>query len=490
MPNDGATDGRLVQPGPPDSVKSRDRVGRRTVLSPSPFRLTLFADIAAEHHKEWLIEDLLAVGEMSCWYGFPGSGKSVVIGDGAAHVAAKKPWFGRPVRQGAVLYLAAERSALVKRRLAAWRKHHQIDGIPLGVLDGGAFDLFSSNLHADHVVAHGLELARHHETEVVWVIVDTKAQVMGAGNPNEDVDIMQLVANLKYIQTRLGMPHLTIVDHVPYSSPDRMRGSGALGGSIDASFLIKRVGTERLITIGSKEPNDGPEELEVRFTLLSVDLGQDKHGKVTWVPVVVEAVGDAVGDKPETTRHLSTRGQKVYAAYCRCSMRARATTRRECRVSNAGPRQSCWAIYVSKPSFLGSILIRNRPILPSERSGRRRSVRLGRPDWTQCKPPECSDWRKAFSGTLGRQRNVAPHERGKTSHRGRPLLSVTMRDRLLRAVTPVYAHSRSEPTVFQWCGRGSGDLKPNQSPRRTGRIGPEFPAQLFFASGFFARSCP
>jgi hypothetical protein len=204
---------------------------------------------------------------------------------------------------------------LVKRRLAAWRKYHRLDGIALGVLDGGSFDLCSSLEHAAHVVAHGLELAELHECAVVWVIIDTKSQVMGAGNPNEDVDILQLVANLKYVQFHLGMPHLTIVDHVPYSSPERIRGSGALGGSIDASFLIKRIGAQRLMTIGSKEPNDGPEELDLRFSLKSVDLGQDKRGKATTAPVVVASATHPVSEKPAS--RLGGEGQKVYAAYGR-----------------------------------------------------------------------------------------------------------------------------------------------------------------------------
>ena len=56
------------------------------------------------------------------------------------HIAAGLPWFGRSVTQGAVLNMAAERAALVKRRLAAWRIHHGIDDIPLAIATG-AIDL-------------------------------------------------------------------------------------------------------------------------------------------------------------------------------------------------------------------------------------------------------------------------------------------------------------------------------------------------------------
>jgi putative DNA primase/helicase len=60
---------------------------------------------------------------MSAKYGMPGTAKSALAGDLGAHAASGHPWFGRPVSQGAVLYIAAERAALVKRRKAAWRLH-------------------------------------------------------------------------------------------------------------------------------------------------------------------------------------------------------------------------------------------------------------------------------------------------------------------------------------------------------------------------------
>ena len=81
------------------------RVGPRLAgpsVTQSSFRLTLFRDIAVEHHKVWTIDDIIAAGEVSCWYGFPGSAKSALVGDAAAHVAAGIPWFGRQVGQGGV----------------------------------------------------------------------------------------------------------------------------------------------------------------------------------------------------------------------------------------------------------------------------------------------------------------------------------------------------------------------------------------------------
>src|SRR5437764_13404627 len=88
---------------------------------------------------------------MSAKYGMPGTAKSALASDLGAHVAAGKPWFGRRVSQGAVLYIAAERAALVKRRMAAWRIHHGLNDIPLAIV-AESIDLRSSGTDADAVI--------------------------------------------------------------------------------------------------------------------------------------------------------------------------------------------------------------------------------------------------------------------------------------------------------------------------------------------------
>jgi hypothetical protein len=295
---------------------SKSIVGEPPQIFASPFKLTYFADIGEVHEKVWVIDDLIGADESSVWYGYPGCGKSVLAGDAGAHVAAGLPWFGRPVQQGAVLYIAAERAGLVKRRLAAWRKHHNVDGIPLAVLEG-VFDLCGPDHQAEAVVRAGHELARHSESRIVWVIIDTKAQVLAAGDPNSDRDIAAFMANTNLIRAGLGGPHITIVDHVPHSSPERMKGSGTLAGAVDGSFLIRKEGRLRSLTTGSKAPNDGPEDVEIRFDLQSVVLGVTALGKETTAPVVVPVDANAPGVAPSRTRSLTGPAQKIVAAFGR-----------------------------------------------------------------------------------------------------------------------------------------------------------------------------
>ena len=279
----------------------------------SPFKITHFVDFGTENHnKGWVVEDLLGAGEMTVWYGYPGTGKSVAIGDAAAHIAAGMDWLGRKVTKSAVVIIAAERGPLVRRRFAAWGLEHQIDGLPLVVVEG-AFDFVSGPDHADEIIRIGRATAARYEIKVGLLVIDTKLQVMSAGDPNSDKDTHAFVANVRSMQAGLGDPHAAIVDHVPHAAPERIKGSGALGGAADGSLLFRLGGALHTITVGSKPFNDGPEEFSAAFTLKSVEVGQDANGKVTTAPVVVPS-----GDGPAGPRRpISATGQKVMAAYGR-----------------------------------------------------------------------------------------------------------------------------------------------------------------------------
>jgi AAA domain len=92
---------------------------------------TLFDDLETAPRKKWLVKDFIGEGEMNCTFGPPSSGKSCIVGDRGAHIAASRLWFGRRVECSAVLHVAAERAALVKRRYAAFGKFHGISSCRL-----------------------------------------------------------------------------------------------------------------------------------------------------------------------------------------------------------------------------------------------------------------------------------------------------------------------------------------------------------------------
>jgi len=281
-PSDGSAPGHAAQP--------RDR------------RFTLLRDIEDAPRKNWLMSGLLGEGELSFVYGPPGCGKSVVVADMAAHVAAGREWRGHRVRKGSVLYVAAERAGLVKRRLAAWRKHHGIGDAPIAVV-AGSFDLWSSRRDAESLI----EIARDLEAEtgepVRWIVIDTVAQVLPGGDENSAKDMSALAANLSWIQSHTGA-HVTGVHHVPHGDASRMRGSGVLLGAADTTLSVENDDTTGIRTLKVRKANDAPDnpdKTRTMFSLMAVRLGVDQEtGEVTTAPVVVDP------DRPDMARTNET----------------------------------------------------------------------------------------------------------------------------------------------------------------------------------------
>jgi RecA-family ATPase len=167
---------------------------------------TRFAEIDPTPVKKWLIKDFLGAGEMSCAYGPPGSAKSLLAGDLAAHVAWGQDWMGRRVSQGAVLFVAIERAGLVKRRLAGISQHHGIAELPLAVLSG-SIDLCHGRSGVDGILECAERLTDEAEGDVGLVVIDTVSRALAGGNEGA------LVQNVLHIQEGTGA-HVLLTHHV------------------------------------------------------------------------------------------------------------------------------------------------------------------------------------------------------------------------------------------------------------------------------------
>jgi AAA domain len=264
-------------------------------------RYTKFSAIEAAPVKKWLVKDFLGAGEMSCAYGPPGSAKSLLVGDLAAHIARGTDWMGRRIMQGAVLYVAAERAALVQRRFAAFRLHHGLDDaeIPLVVLSG-SFDLCAGRTSTEGILDCAKRLQDESESKISLIAIDTLNRVLAGGDENSAKDMGALIANIATISEATGA-HILVTHHVPHTE-NRMRGHGALLGACDTTIKIEK-GDLRIATI--EKQNDGPEGERVAFNIRSVELSRDETGKPTEAPVIVPIEGEI--PKAKANRRLGPR---------------------------------------------------------------------------------------------------------------------------------------------------------------------------------------
>jgi hypothetical protein len=271
--------------------KGGARAGARQSLS-----FTLYRDIDPQPRKQSLVHDFLGAGEISCWFGQPGAGKSTVVIDLACHVAAGKNWFGRRVLQGGVLYVAAERADVVKRRMAAFRKHYDEQDIPLAVV-GGPADLRTISEHARLIAEYAQSLEDMFGTPVRLIIIETVNRVLAGGNENDSADMGGLINTLSHVQEATGA-HILTVHHTPIKG-NRLRGHSSLLGACDTTILVEKLGSGYLAQIDKS--NDGPSAGQISWTVESVELHKDlETGVITSAPVVVPLLHLAASAKPVT----------------------------------------------------------------------------------------------------------------------------------------------------------------------------------------------
>jgi hypothetical protein len=239
----------------------------------------LYKEFAAESRKEWLVHNLLGVGDASAFYGVPGCGKSVLVEDLALNVAAGREWQGRLTRRGAVLYVALERSGLVERRAIAFRNRHQIADIPFAIV-GGMHDF-----RQPQTVGRVIETVRELEDETgegtALIVIDTISRALAGGDENSPKDMGAIVATTSLLQ-QTGA-HILWVHHMPQDGAERLRGHGALLGAMDTTVHVQKL-TDDVRSATVMKANDSEEGERVTFTLESVEIGPE-----TTAPVVTAA---------------------------------------------------------------------------------------------------------------------------------------------------------------------------------------------------------
>src|SRR3954471_10936705 len=133
----------------PDSAPPNGHAAYDAALTNRPPRLAdrllTAAQLASIPRPRPLVGELLPAAALAVVWGKPGSAKSFLALDLALCVAGGLPWQGQEIRQGKVLYVAAEGAAGLQLRVAAWEQEFRTtapDGIRfhqgrINLLDGG-----------------------------------------------------------------------------------------------------------------------------------------------------------------------------------------------------------------------------------------------------------------------------------------------------------------------------------------------------------------
>jgi hypothetical protein len=265
------------------SLKSTAEIIRERKPRPA---FILFRDLQASVVKDWLVAGMLGAGEASVAYGKPGDGKSVLAEDLALHIAAGRDWHGRKVKQGAVVFVALERRALVVRRAIAFREKQGIADLPFAIA-GGVYD-FRHKDAAEAISEVAAEVEEQTGMPVVLIVIDTLSRALCGGDENSSKDMGAIVAATSRMQETGA--HILWLHHTPLAADDRLRGHGALLGAVDTTIHVaKHADGTRTATV--MKANDSEEGVTLAFMIEGVTISTDEIGNVTEAPIVVPIEG-------------------------------------------------------------------------------------------------------------------------------------------------------------------------------------------------------
>jgi hypothetical protein len=283
----GLADFTIDRDEPPPGANARSGRNSRSKAAAQPFPFVLARNIVIEP-KEYLVDGFLGLREQSGFFGQPDSGKSTIVIHAACCVAAGVAFCGRAVHQGPVLFVAAERGAVVRRRVVAWRLEHDINDPPIAVVDA-PIDFRSGAMDAARVVETANSLSKVCGSPVVWVIFDTLARIMSGGDENSSKDMGALIANIDRVHRATGA-HCTLVHHVPVDRDDRMRGHSSLEAALDTTVRVNK--SDGIVSVKIDKANDLVDQPAFAFTFKSVRLDEKTTAPVA-VPTDLISVAKA-----------------------------------------------------------------------------------------------------------------------------------------------------------------------------------------------------
>jgi hypothetical protein len=230
-----------------------------------------FADATVGAESPYLIDSILDLGAMAVTYGDSNVGKTFVVMDQCFHIAAGRDWNGRRVRQGLVVYVAAEGGKGFMKRIEAYRRHYHVQSLPF-VIVPCPIDLQSERADTRRIVELIQDAERRHQTSCVLVVIDTLARAMANGDENTAVDMGKFVAHCDQIREATGAT-VNVVHHTGKDKAKGARGSSALRAATDTEVEID-AGVMRVA-----KQRDMEMSTPLRFELVPIEVSIRTDGR-------------------------------------------------------------------------------------------------------------------------------------------------------------------------------------------------------------------
>ena len=242
-----------------------------------PSRLSFLspADCEAAPSRGYILKGMVAPGDVACIVGAPGTGKSLLAPYLAYMVAQGSEAFSMRTKAGAVFYVAAEDPHGMRGRVKALRATY---GDAAGFqLVAGVSDLLMPESPDLAALRDAVEQKRP-----TLVVIDTLAMAFPGLEENSAEGMGRVVAAARSL-TKWGAAVVLIHHDTKDGQQGLPRGHSLLNGALDVALHIKR--DESGVVKGRLTKNrNGPCDLELAFTIGTIDAGQDEDGDPIRLP--------------------------------------------------------------------------------------------------------------------------------------------------------------------------------------------------------------
>ncbi len=259
--------------------------GSTPVIAPPKPRIKLLklSELDNLQPPAWLIDGVITEHGLSMIWGRSGSLKSFVALDMGLCIATGHEWHGRPVKQGRVVYLAAEGAHGLGGRAIGWTKSKGLDAPKFQLIPHGL------TLTKDDDLAALIGAITADPESIAFIPIDTLSRTFGGGNPNQPSDMNLFVTAADRLKEATGA-HVMIVHHGGKDTDKNELGNEGLRNASDTVIHIRRkTETVELINEAPKGKQKDAEEFKP-IILRPTKIAYEQHGieKTTLVLVMNE----------------------------------------------------------------------------------------------------------------------------------------------------------------------------------------------------------
>jgi hypothetical protein len=279
------------------------------------FPIIAWKDIAFDLEEEWRVDEVFPLIGLGCIYGGPSTVKTFILLDLLAHVARGGFWGGREVKQCPVVYIAAEGSGGIRKRIAGIKKVHADKGLSTDI----PFHLITVAPNLGMGVGDLEKLIESLEALGIVpgaIAVDTASRSLGGADENGP-GMDQLVNNGTALANYFSCL-VVLVHHTPLADDERLRGRTTLIGGLDVSIISKREKGSLVATLCVKKMRDEDDEQSFTVHLERIVLGHTKRGReVSTLVVKTVEPGAAEDIKQDKRKAAEILRDEFLAAYDR-----------------------------------------------------------------------------------------------------------------------------------------------------------------------------